>query len=144
VVAVDAWLAVDLARGDCAVRAAKGSPCTGEPTAEVRKFVDQLETVFANDTSCRNVTLDIRDDLLERSSQATSDSDWQLILDFAVGVDTQLWSMVPRTGNSVLNTGQGNPREIGHAICSVVKSQSHQARAFTGSKTAGRRVFAGS
>jgi hypothetical protein len=117
---VDNWWTMDLAKNGCELRAARGNPCIGEPVAEVRDFEAQLGASFVEDTSCHGVVLATDNGPVGQSSKVAPRANWRLVLDFTVGGASQLWSMVPRTGNTVLTTGQGNPKEIAHSICAVV------------------------
>jgi hypothetical protein len=119
VVVDDRW-SVDYARNGCSMRAITEEPCVGDPVAEVRRFEAQLGTFFAGDPSCQGVVLASDRSPDSAPSRARSVADWQLTLDFIVGEASQSWSMIRYVDRSY-NTGNGNPGEIAHNICAVVR-----------------------
>jgi hypothetical protein len=127
VVVVDDRWNVDYAKKGCSVRAVTEEPCVGDPIAEVRSFEAQLATFFASDPSCHGVAVANYEGPGSGHSKAASIADWQLTLDFILGEPSQSWSMIrhvdgsDNTGNSSYSTGNGNPGEIAHTICGVVK-----------------------
>jgi hypothetical protein len=120
VVVVDDWWNVDYAKNGCAMRAVTEEPCVGDPVAEVRRFEAQLGAIFASDPSCHGVVVASYEGPHSARSKAASIADWQLMLDFILGEASQSWSMI-RFVDSSYNTGNGNPKEIAHSICVVVK-----------------------
>ena len=122
VVVDDRWN-VDYAKNGCSMRAITEEPCVGDPVAEVRRFEAQLGTSFAGDPSCQGVVLANYRGPDSAPSRARSVADWQLTLDFIVGEASQSWSMIRHVDRSY-NTGNGNPGEMAHTICAVVK-QAH-------------------
>jgi hypothetical protein len=120
VVVVDDWWNVDYAKNGCATRAVTEEPCVGDPATEVRSFEVQLGTVFASDPSCHGVVLANYKGPDSTPSKSASTADWQLMFDFISGEVSQNWSMVGHV-DGTYNTGNGNPKEIAHTICAVVK-----------------------
>jgi hypothetical protein len=106
----------------------------GDPIAEVRSFEAQLATFFASDPSCHGVVVANYEGPDSAHSKSASIADWQLTLDFILGEPSQSWSMIRHvdssynTGSSSYNTGNGNPREIAHTICAVVKQAGGRSR----------------
>jgi hypothetical protein len=119
VVVDDRW-SVDYAKNGCSMRAITEEPCVGDPVAEVRRFEAQLGTFFAGDPSCQGVVLAGYQGPDSAPSRARSAADWQLTLDFIVGEASQSWSLIRYVDRSY-DTGNGNPREIAHTICAVVR-----------------------
>jgi hypothetical protein len=121
VIVVDDWWNVDFAKNGCE-RLANVHPCVVDPTVEVRDFEAQLGTSFGADASCHGVILTNYNGPGAKSSDAASKAEWQLMLNYHVGDISQNWSMVGHTnGPNFYTTGQGNPKEIVHDICAVVK-----------------------
>jgi hypothetical protein len=120
VVVVDDRWNVDYAKNGCSMQAITEEPCVGDPVAEVRSFEARLGTFFASDPSCQGVVVASYAGPDSSRSKAASIADWQLMLDFISGRPSQSWSMIRRVDGSY-NTGHGNPGEIAHAICAVVK-----------------------
>ena len=125
VVVDDRWN-VDHAENDCSMRAITEEPCVGDPVGEVRRFEAQLGTFFSSDPSCQGVVLANYKGPDSAPSRAASISDWQLTLDFIFGDASQSWSMIRHVDGSY-NTGNGNPGEIAHTICAVVKQARGQS-----------------
>ena len=125
VVVDDRWN-VDQAKNGCSARAVTEEPCVGDPAAEVRRFEAQLGTFFASDPSCQGVVLANYKGPDSAPSRAPSIADWQLTLDFIFGEASQSWSMIRHVDRSY-NTGNGNPGEIAHTICAVVKQARGQS-----------------
>jgi hypothetical protein len=119
VVVDDRWN-VDHAKNDCSMRAITEEPCVGDPVAEVRRFEAQLGTFFASDPSCQGVVLANYKGPDSAPPRAASSADWQLTLDFILGEASQSWSVIRHVDRSY-DTGSGNPGEIAHTICAVVK-----------------------
>jgi hypothetical protein len=119
VVVDDRWN-VDYAKNGCSMRAVTEEPCVSDPVAEVRRFEAQLGTFFARDPSCQGVVLANYQGPDSAPSRVPSIADWQLTVDFISGEASQSWSMIRHVDRSY-NTGNGNPGEIAHTICAVVK-----------------------
>jgi hypothetical protein len=126
VVVVDDRWNVDSAKNGCSMRAITEEPCVGDPVAEVRSFEAQLGTFVASDPSCQGVVLADYKSRDSTPARAASIADWQLTLDFISGEASQSWSMI-RHLDSSYNTGNGNPGEIAHTICAVVKEARHSS-----------------
>lgn len=124
IVVVDDWWNVDFAKNDCEMRARNGdAQCIGDPVAEVREFEALLRTSFASDASCSGVLLADFAGPKQGASNAASEADaskadWWLMLDFDVGESSQSWTMVHHAQTT---TGHGNPKELVHTLCAVVK-----------------------
>jgi len=123
IIVIDDWWNVDFAKNRCEIMARNGgAACSGDPTWEVRDFEAQLRSAFASDGSCRGIVLASFGPGQAASKAAseadTSKADWQLMLNFQVGESSQTWTMVHRNQTT---SGRGNPREIIHTVCAVVK-----------------------
>jgi hypothetical protein len=119
-VVIDDWWNVDFAKNGCELRASTGNPCIGDPAADVREFESQLSTFFASDPSCRGVVFVSFSGPKSTTPRVASGAEWQLMLDFVMGESSQSWSMVRRT-KFLVTSGQGDPKGIAHAVCTVVK-----------------------
>jgi hypothetical protein len=125
VVVDDRWN-VDYAKNGCSTRAVTEEPCVSDPVAEVRRFEAQLGTFFARDPSCQGVVQVNDQGPDSATSRVPSIADWQLTVDFISGEASQSWSMI-RHVDSSYNTGNGNPGEIAHTICAIVKQARGQS-----------------
>jgi hypothetical protein len=123
VVVLDDWWNIDFAKNGCEMRAHTVNPCIGDPLLEVRDFELQFHAFFASDPLCHGIVLADYKGPEHVASKAASDADtskgdWQLMLDFNVGRPSQGWTLVHHNQAS---TGQGDPKEIIHTVCGVVK-----------------------
>jgi hypothetical protein len=125
ILVVDDWWNVDYAKAGCESRSINGDPCISDPRADVRDFEAQFHTWFASDSSCHGIALADYNGPTEISSRAASEavsteSDWQLMLDFNSGRSSQNWRLVH---HSQLYSGEGNAMGIMHAVCGIINQR---------------------
>ncbi len=116
---LDDWWNVDYAKNTCQSLSRSGTPCIGDPTAEVRNFEREIGTAITSDSRCHDITVISYAGPNAPASENVA-TQWQLMLDFVPGQATQSWSMLHKSDRSV-TTGQGTAKDIALSVCAVVK-----------------------
>jgi hypothetical protein len=126
IIVLDGWWNADYAKGVCQT----SGRCVVDPTYEVRGFESEVASHIASDSTCQGVQF-VRfnnpNDANPVASKAMNGPHWFLTLSYNPGEPRQWWSMhrsgdkkrYPEFGFGASTSGEGNPKEIAHTICSI-------------------------